>query len=114
MIDTRRHSGPSRIQQQEYEVHFVDIAGVRFADLLASDTIGHMFVKVRATENQLRFAFLDSEWLRQRIPHEQSPIENGRKRAVLIARTPELKKLVAKYASEPKAYDDEIVFTRMK
>ena len=98
----------------EYEVHFVDIAGARFADLLPVESIGHMFLKVRVVEGQLRFAFFDSEWLRERIPHEKSVIAQGKTQAVLTARTPELRNLVAKYGSDPKAYDDETVFDRMK
>jgi hypothetical protein len=98
----------------EYEVHFVDIAGARFADLLPVESIGHMFLKVRVVEGKLRLAFFDSEWLRERIPHEKSVIAQGKTQAVLTARTPELRNLVAKYGSDSKAYDDETVFDRMK
>src|SRR3982074_3571526 len=33
----------------KYEVRLVNIAGVRFADLLSADIMGHMFLKVRVT-----------------------------------------------------------------
>ena len=60
----------------------MNIGGVRFADLLPFDSIGHMFLKVRVTEGQLRFAFFDSEWLRKRISHEETDLpsqsDNGR------------------------------------
>lgn len=98
----------------KYEVRLVNIGGVRFADLLSNDIIGHMFLKVRVTEDQLHFAFFDSEWLRQRIPHEEVDLVNHRKQAVLTAKTPELRNLVAKYASEPKAYDEELTYRRTK
>src|SRR5689334_19480308 len=49
-------------EKGEYEVHLVDIAGVRFADLLRQDEIGHMFVRTRAAGNELRLTFLDSAW----------------------------------------------------
>ena len=98
-----------------YEVHLVDINGVRFADLRPEDQIGHMFLRVQVTGDQLRIAFLDSEWLRQRVAHEEADIEAGRKQAVRTARTPELRSLVAEYAREPRAYDkDEAVFRRAK
>jgi len=73
--------------------------------LLPEDQIGHMFLKVTVTGDQLRVAFFDSEWLRQRVRHEEADIENGRKRAVLTSPTSELRRVVAKYAAEPKAYD---------
>lgn len=98
----------------KYQVRLVDLAGVRFADLLPEDQIGHMFLKVAVTGGQLRVAFLDSEWLRQRVRHEEADIENGRKRAVLTLPTPELRRLVAKYAAEPKAYDQGGVYRRAK
>ena len=92
-------------ESEKYQVRLVDIAGVRFADLLPEDQIGHMFLKVTVTGDQLRVAFFDSEWLRQRVRHEEADIENGRKRAVLTSPTSELRRVVAKYAAEPKAYD---------
>ncbi len=103
---------PSKSAQ--YEMHLVDIKGVRFADLLPQDAVGHMFLKVQVGENQLRIAFFDSEWLRQRIPHEEADIENGKKQAVLTVNTPQLKGLVGKFAREPKAYDDGMTFRRAK
>jgi hypothetical protein len=44
------------------------------------------------------------------VPHDEADIELGNKQAILTVPTPELKKLVAKYAHEEKAYDKEIVF----
>jgi hypothetical protein len=101
-------------ESSKYEMRLVNIGGVRFADLLPFDYIGHMFLKVRVTEGQLHFAFFDSEWLRKRIPHDETDLPNHRKQAVLTAQTPELRSLVAKYASEPKAYDEEEIFRRSK
>lgn len=101
-------------ESAKYQVRLVDIAGVRFADLLPEDRIGHMFLKVAVTEGQLHVAFLDSEWLRQRVRTEEADIENGRKRAVLTAPTPELRSMVAKYAGEPKAYDQGGAYRRAK
>jgi hypothetical protein len=100
-------------ERSQYEIHLVDIKGVRFADLLPAEGIGHMFLKVRVAEGQLHLAFLDSEWLRQRVPHEQAEVAKGEKQAVLTAPTPELRKLVEQYALEPKAYDkQEVVYRR--
>jgi len=98
----------------EFEVHLVDIGGVRFADILPRDAIGHMFARVRVTGDQMRIAFLDSKWLRGQVPHDEADMSGGQKQAVLTAHTPELRKLVAKYASEPKAYDEEMSFRRTK
>ena len=64
----------------KYEVHLVDINGVRFADLLEVDTIGHMFCRVRVTDGQLSLAFFDSPWLRQQVPHEGAEVEQGKTR----------------------------------
>lgn len=93
-----------------YEVHLVDIKGVRFADLRQEDTIGHMFVRVRVGNGQLRLAFLDTKWLRDRIPHEDADVGAGNTRAVLTAPTPKLRELVGRFAAEPRAYDDDLVF----
>ena len=112
--DVTLQSKENLSEKTEYEMRLVDIKGVRFADLIPLDGFGHMFLKVRLAGGQLRFAFFDSEWLRQRIPHEEADQSNGRKQAVLTAQTPKLREMVAKYASEPRAYDDEIVFWRPK
>lgn len=98
-----------------YEVHLTDISGIRFADLLVEDVIGHMFIRVRITADELRLSFLDSEWLRKRVPHEDSEVDGGRTQAVLTSRTPQLRSMVAKYAREPKAYDEhDVVYKRAK
>jgi hypothetical protein len=97
----------------KYEVHLVDINGVRFADALWVEAIGHMFLRVRVAEGQLHLAFLDSKWLRQRISHEEADVDQGKKQAVLTAGTSQLRKWVGRFAHEPKAYDDkELVFRR--
>ncbi len=99
----------------KYEVHLVDIHGMRFADLLPEDQIGHMILKVLVADGRLRISFFDSKWLRQRVPHEEADMGRGTQQAVLTERTPQLRTLVAKYAREPKAYDeDEIIFERSK
>lgn len=112
MYEVSLQSKKDPTEVEKYEVRLVDINGVRFADVLPLDYFGHMFLKVRVAGGQLRFAFFDSEWLRRQVPHEEADQSNGRKQAVLTARTPELRNIVAKYASEPKAYDDEMVFRR--
>ncbi len=102
-------------ETQKYEVHLVDVGGVRFADLLHEDSVGHMFVRTRLMDNELHLSFLDSEWLRKRVPHEESEVDGGRAQAVLTMRTPQLRGMVAKYAREPKAYDEhEVVYKRAK
>jgi hypothetical protein len=100
-------------EHQTYEMHLVNIGGVRFADILPTGGIlGHMFLKVRVAEGELRIAFFDSAWLLERIPHEPVLVARGNRQAVLIARTPELRKQVEKYAAAPQAYDDEIGYRR--
>jgi len=96
-----------------FEVNLVDIGGVRFADLLPIDQIGHMLVRVHLNGNELRLAFLDSEWLRQRVPHEDAEVDHNRTQAILVQKTPELRKLVARYANEPLAYDKEVSYRRV-
>jgi len=103
-------SNPSH--ESKFELRLVDIKGVRFADIIPSDGFGHMFLKVQLTDGRLRVAFFDSEWLRQRVPHEEADETSGHKQAVLTARTPELRNIVGKYAAEPKAFGEEIIFRR--
>jgi hypothetical protein len=98
----------------KFELHLVDVQGVRFADLLAADQIGHMILRVRQSGGELHVAFMDSQWLRQQAPHDEADIELGRKQAIFTVPTPQLKKLVAKYALEEKAYDAGIDFSRPK
>jgi hypothetical protein len=105
-------SRPPMGEPTKFELHLLDIRGVRFADLEAADQIGHMILRVRLTEGKLHVAFLDSEWLRQQVPHDDADIELGRKQAMLTVSTPQLKTLVAIYAMEDRAYDKEIVFER--
>jgi hypothetical protein len=74
-----------------------------------------MFLRVQVTSEQLRLAFLDSEWLRKRVPHEEADTNRIGKQAVLTVSTPQVRALVAKYAREPRAYDEhEVVFDRAK
>jgi len=98
----------------KFEMHLADLNGVRFADLLPEDHVGHMILRVRLSEGQLRADFFDSSWLRARVPHEDADIENFRKQSVLTQSTPQLRSLAAKYAHEPKAFADETVFRRAK
>ena len=98
----------------KFEAHLVDVAGVRFADIIGPDAVGHMLIKVQVVGSQLRMAFWDSEWLRQRITYEEADIANGRKQPILTVHTKDLRALVAKYAGEPKAYDNEVKFERAK
>jgi hypothetical protein len=105
--------GPAS-ETSKFEMHLVDLHGVRFADLLPEDHIGHMILRVKVEGQRLHVAFMDSDWLRGHVPHEQSDVDHDRKQAVLIQRTPQLAKLVAKYALEERAYDKEIVFERQQ
>ena len=105
---------PVGTESTKFEMRLVDVGGVRFADLLPPESVGHMWLRVRLNGDELRVAFFDSEWLRQRLPVELADLVNHRKQAVLTAKTPELRTLVAKYAAEPKAYDDDIVYLRSK
>jgi hypothetical protein len=110
----RLQSKTDASDKSEFEAVLVDVKGIRFVDLVPLDGVGHMFLKARVADNRLLLAFFDSQWLRQRIAHEDSEIARGKKQAILTARTPQLKKLVEQYAAEPKAYDDEIVLRRAK
>ncbi len=101
-------------ETRKWVLHLVDLGGVRMADLIpADDAIGHMVVRVRVKDNELRVAFLDSEWLRQRVRHEDVRQANGQLQAVLMERTPQLRQLVRKYATVPQAYDEEISYHRL-
>src|SRR5262249_37028007 len=63
-------------RKSKYHVHLTDAGGVRFADLRPDETIGHMFARVRVTPSELRLTFLDSKWLIERVPHEESELED--------------------------------------
>lgn len=110
-VTTQSKKDPS--DRARYEVHLVDLGGERFADVLWVDSIGHMFLRVRVADKQLHLAFLDSEWLRSQLPHEDADVDKGKKKAVLTADTAQLRRWVAKFAHEPKAYDqNELVYRR--
>jgi hypothetical protein len=98
----------------KYDVRVASVNGVRFADLRQMDTIGHMVARVRAGDGELRLAFLDAKWLRDRVPHEDADVEDGKRLAVLTISTDRLRQLVGRFASEPRAYDTDIVFRRPK
>jgi hypothetical protein len=98
---------PRNPDEPRWEVTLTDLNGVRIADLLPPDTIGHMFAKVQVSPHELRLAFLDSEWLRQRVPHEEADLQDARKQAVLTAPTPQLRRMLSKFARDPRAYDSQ-------
>ncbi len=111
LVKHEPRSGPSEVQ--EYEMRLVDLGGVRMADIiLTGGELGHMFVRVRVSDGELRFAFLDSDWLRGRIKHEDVAVARGNTMAVLVARTPALRREVQKYANVAEAYDEELVYKR--
>ncbi len=111
LVTHEPRSGPSEVQ--EFEVRLVDLGGVRMADIiLTGGQLGHMFIRVRVSDSELRFAFLDSEWLRGRIRHEDVTVARGNTMAVLVARTPALRREVRKYAAVPEAYGEELVYKR--
>lgn len=102
-------------ESSKYEVHLTDIGGVRFADLIWSEALGHMFLKITMKDSEMHLAFMDSKWLRERVAHEESETDGGRTQAVLVHKTPQLREIVRKYAREAKAYDEhDVVYRRMK
>jgi hypothetical protein len=103
---------PAHGDPTKFELHLLDIQGVRFADLEGADQIGHMILRVRQSGAQLHVAFMDSKWLRETVPHDDADTERGAKQAMLTVPTSQVKNLVAKYAKEERAYDKEIVFSR--
>ena len=50
--------------------------------------------------------------MRDRIPHEDAEVEHGKTRAVLTVSTARVRELVGRFASEPEAYDNELVYRR--
>jgi hypothetical protein len=110
-LTTQSNKNPA--DRDEWEMRLVDVGGVRFADILDSEGgVGHMILKVSVTGSELRLAFFDSKWLRGRVPHEEAEVSNGDHLAVLTMSTADLRQLVEKYGSEPKAYDDPLLFRR--
>jgi hypothetical protein len=101
------HSTRPVEEGNRWEATLTDLNGVRFADLLAPDTVGHMFARVQVNEHELRLTFFDSEWLRERVPHEEADLQDARKQAVLTASTPQLRKMLAKFAREARAFDNQ-------
>ena len=88
-------------ETQKYEVHLVDVGGVRFADLLHEDSVGHMFVRTRLMDNELHLTFLDSEWLRKRFSR------CGRRRSVAWWRnTPASPRLTMNTSSSTSAQNE--------
>jgi len=112
-VELQAKSDPAR-EPSKMEMHLTDIGGVRFADVLPADQIGHMILRVRLNGDQLRIDFFDSAWLRQRIPHDEADIENRRKQAMLVQNTVRVRSLMAKFAREPMAYANETVYRRMR
>ncbi|MEO8026126.1 MAG: hypothetical protein ABI823_06615 [Bryobacteraceae bacterium] len=107
-LENKKPKGSPR----EYEAHLLDIRGVRFVDLIPATALGHMFAKVRLTGGELRISFFDTKWLRDRIPHEDAEVAGNESMPVVILKTGPLRKLVARYALEPKAYDKDLVYRR--
>lgn len=101
-------------EKELFEIHLLDVGGVRFADLVGHDAMGHMFLRVRRTGDELRFAFFDTKWLLDRIPHEKAEMAGGKLQAVLTGSTAEVRKLVEKYALDAQAYDSESLMKRVK
>lgn len=97
----------------QFEGYLVSVGCVRMLDLTLKKTpeftiAGHFFVRIELTGDTLRFAFMDSEWLRKQI----DPLTEERDLTLLTSR--EVRQTVARYACEPQAYSDEAELERMK
>jgi hypothetical protein len=100
-LTTQSNKDPAK--PDVWEMRLVDVGGVRFADILESEGgVGHMILKVSVAGSELRLAFFDSKWLRDRVPHEEAEVSNGDHLAVLTMSTADLRRLVEKYAPSPR------------
>jgi hypothetical protein len=99
---------------EAYAVHIVPIAQTRFLDVapqkshdLAID--GHLFVKMRLTDDELEIQTPDWDWLADRATEAGlSQFVTANKQRILAAPTADLQKFLALYATEPKAFENDI------
>jgi len=101
-----------KVAAREYEAHLVDIGGVRFVDMIPTQSLGHMFAKLRVSGGKMTINFLDSKWLIEKIPHEMSEVAKNETMPVVTMKTEALRMVVTQYAAEAKAYDKDMVFTK--
>jgi len=105
-----------------FEVHLVRLGSTVFADIQqrSSDDLfllrPHVFARIRVDRDELRFEFLQDNYVRQAL-------ENGRtdlahewmgSTLVLTAPTDELQDFVESCAFDDEAFDEYVIFTRMK
>jgi hypothetical protein len=99
----------------QFEGYLVPAGCARILDLQIKKApeftiAAHFFVRVERHGDTLRFAFLDSEWLRKQI----SPETGKRERALLTASSREVRQIVGRYACEDQAYSGEAELRRVR
>lgn len=114
--------GENEEHQVWFEMHLVRLGSTVFADIRQSSDDDlfllspHVFARIRVDQNELRFEFLEDNYVRHAL-------ENGRtdlahewmdSTLVLTAPTRELQDFVESCAYDDEAFDEYVTFTRMK
>lgn len=117
-----RLSSESERESLWFEVHLVRLGSTVFADIRqrSGDDLfllsPHVFARIQVNEDELRFEFLDDNYVRHAL-------ENGRtdlahewmdSTLVLTAPTGELQDFVESCAFDDEAFNEHVSFTRMK
>jgi len=75
---------------------------------------GHTLIRVWVTSGSLRWAYLDSAWLRQQAAQELPNRPRGKDKMALMAPSAALRGFLAKYAADDKAHGEIGELQRVK
>ncbi len=117
----REGNGYTVTQENEhFKAHMTAIGGDRYLDIEPVDapalTVAvHMIVKVRMEQDNLCVAIMDSEWLRDQLKtiFPMHSVQRG-DGLLLTAETAELRRMVERYGSDPRAFGDTETMARVR
>ena len=74
--------------------------------------VGHTFARIWTGGGALRWAFLDSDWLKQQA--SQLPNHTANDKMLLLAPGPVVRAFIAKYGVDEKAYGNQVTWQRVQ
>jgi hypothetical protein len=123
-------------KETTYDVNIIQLDGMYFLDFYIKDIAGansfdsdsklnywnlhvipvHTFAKLTATNNTLQISWFNGDWFKEQIEGKKIEIahEKNDETLLLTAKTPDLQKLVVKYANTEAAFKDGLAITLVR
>jgi hypothetical protein len=100
-----------------FDARQFQVGDARLLELTPSDgddfhVKGHVLARVWTEGSKLRWAFLDSDWLRQQASQLLNHTEDNK--MLLLAPGPAVRAFIEKYGADDRAYGDQVTWQRVQ